>query len=94
MKYVWYASYGSNLNRDRFLCYIKGGKPKGSEKAEIGCEDKALPIKEATYIMHYPLYFAKSAVRWQNQGVAFIGLKQDETLQILHNFTWCQTWWT
>ncbi|WP_404452156.1 hypothetical protein LG329_17655 [Virgibacillus necropolis] len=77
-KYVWYASYGSNLNRDRFLCYIKGGKPKGSEKVEIGCKDKSLPVKESTYIMHYPLYFAKASDRWQKQGVAFIGLKKDE----------------
>lgn len=23
---VWYASYGSNMWRDRFLCYIQGGK--------------------------------------------------------------------
>lgn len=24
--YVWYASYGSNMWEDRFLCYIRGGK--------------------------------------------------------------------
>ncbi|ASN07363.1 hypothetical protein CFK40_10430 [Virgibacillus necropolis] len=78
MKYVWYASYGSNLNRDRFLCYINGGKPKGSEKIEVGCRDRSLPLKEATYIMHYPLYFAKASDRWQKQGVAFIGLEKDK----------------
>lgn len=76
-KYVWYASYGSNLSRDRFLCYIKGGKPKGSTKEEIGCRDNSLPIKEATSIINYPLYFAKEAVSWQNQGVGFIGLKEN-----------------
>jgi hypothetical protein len=76
--YVWYASYGSNLSRDRFLCYIRGGKPKGSEKVEIGCEDQSLPIKEETYVMNYPLYFAKESRRWQKQGVAFIGLSKDE----------------
>ncbi|MGP4108679.1 hypothetical protein ACTWQM_16650 [Virgibacillus sp. L01] len=78
IKYVWYASYGSNLSRDRFLCYIKGGKPKGAEKLEVGCKDKSLPVKETTYIMHYLLYFAKSSDRWQNKGVAFIGLNEDE----------------
>lgn len=78
LEYVWYASYGSNLNRDRFLCYIKGGKPEGSSKVEVGCKDKSLPLKEATYMMHLPLYFAKNSVRWQKQGVAFIGLKRDE----------------
>ena len=33
-KYLWYASYGSNLNLDRFMCYIVGGKPKNSTKIE------------------------------------------------------------
>ncbi|WP_101842699.1 hypothetical protein [Halobacillus sp. Marseille-P3879] len=77
LDHVWYASYGSNLNRDRFLCYIKGGKPEGSEKVETGCKDPTLPIEEATYIMHYPLYFAKESGRWQRKGVGFIGLQQD-----------------
>lgn len=76
--YVWYASYGSNLSKDRFLCYIRGGKPKGAEKVEVGCRDKSLPLEEATFIMNYPLYFAKNSVRWQNQGVGFIGLIKDK----------------
>ncbi|MFC0470784.1 hypothetical protein ACFFHM_09840 [Halalkalibacter kiskunsagensis] len=76
--YVWYASYGSNLNMERFLCYIRGGKPEGSEKVEVGCTDQSLPIKESTYVMNYPLYFAKESRRWQKQGVAFIGLSKDE----------------
>ncbi|MGP4063215.1 hypothetical protein [Halobacillus sp. H74] len=28
--------------------------------------------------MHYPLYFAMESDRWQQQGVGFIGLKQDD----------------
>ncbi|WNF38675.1 hypothetical protein RJD24_09740 [Bacillaceae bacterium IKA-2] len=80
-KYIWYASYGSNLSRDRFLCYIKGGKPEGSEIIEVGCRDKSLPIKEAIFTINYPLYFAKDSIRWQNQGVAFIGLKKDNNYE-------------
>ncbi|WP_078428051.1 hypothetical protein [Alkalihalobacterium alkalinitrilicum] len=76
--YVWYASYGSNLSKDRFLCYIRGGKPEGSEKVEVGCRDQSLPLKEASHIMHYPLYFAQNSIRWQKQGVAFIGLTEDK----------------
>ncbi|SFL58432.1 hypothetical protein SAMN04487943_102326 [Gracilibacillus orientalis] len=78
VSYVWYASYGSNLSRDRFLCYIKGGRPQGSEKREIGCRDQSLPIAAGTHIMRHPLYFAKKSQRWQKQGVAFIGLSKDE----------------
>jgi hypothetical protein len=25
-QYVWYASYGSNLLQERFMCYVQGGK--------------------------------------------------------------------
>ncbi|OIJ12864.1 hypothetical protein BKP35_09860 [Anaerobacillus arseniciselenatis] len=76
--YVWYASYGSNLSKDRFLCYIRGGKPEGSEKEEVGCRDQSLPLKEETFVMNFPLYFAKNSDRWQQQGVAFIGLTKDQ----------------
>ncbi|MEH7747358.1 hypothetical protein V7659_20320 [Neobacillus drentensis] len=77
-QYVWYASYGSNLNKDRFLCYIKGGSPAGSTRVESGCKDSSLPVAETTFPLHRPLYFAKEAAGWQSQGVAFIGLKQGE----------------
>jgi hypothetical protein len=75
-QYVWYASYGSNINTDRFLCYIKGGQPDGSNKVEAGCKDPSLPIDESTFSINLPLYFAKQAAKWESQGVAFIGLSQ------------------
>jgi len=75
--YIWYASYGSNINSERFLCYIKGGSPKGSTRVEAGCRDRSLPIDESVFIINYPLYFAKRAKGWNAQGVAFIGLKQN-----------------
>ncbi|WP_160722942.1 hypothetical protein [Bacillus sp. USDA818B3_A] len=76
-KYVWYASYGSNINTDRFLCYIQGGKPKGSSKVETGCKDPSPPIASSTFTMNYPLYFAKEAAKWESGGVGFIGITQD-----------------
>lgn len=75
-QYVWYASYGSNLNSERFLCYIKGGSPAGSTRLETGCKDPSLPLAESTFIINYPLYFAEEAAGWQSQGVAFIGLNR------------------
>ncbi|MFS0862790.1 hypothetical protein [Fredinandcohnia sp. 179-A 10B2 NHS] len=75
-QYVWYASYGSNINRDRFLCYIRGGKPFGSTVTEVGCKDPTLPVAEEIFTIPYPLYFAKSAGRWRSMGVAFIDSEQ------------------
>ena len=77
-QYVWYASYGSNINTERFLCYIKGGQPEGSSQVEIGCKDSSLPVDESTFTIDRPLYFAKEAARWEAQGVAFIGLQEDK----------------
>lgn len=81
-QYVWYASYGSNLNKDRFMCYIKGGKPNDSSKAEKGCSDKSPPIKNNIYIIDRPLYFAKRVWHWNYGGVCFIGNNKN-----INNFT-------
>lgn len=70
-KYVWYLSYGSNLSKERFLCYLQGGTPTGSTKCEKGCRDTSLPIKDEPFVFSHPLYFAKNSVRW-NGGIAFI----------------------
>ena len=40
---VWYAVYGSNLRRQRFDCYIAGGRPEGSNTEYPGCRDKTPP---------------------------------------------------
>ena len=74
---VWYVAYGSNLDCNRFMCYIRGGTPKGSSKREIGCRDKGDPLDSQPYQIPYKLYFAKSSLRW-NGGIAFIGLSRDE----------------
>jgi hypothetical protein len=79
--YVWYASYGSNINKDRFLCYIQGGNPKWSTKVEKGCRDKALPISEKSFIIHHQLYFSKEAAQWNGGGVCFIGLDFNKSFE-------------
>ncbi|MCR2823332.1 hypothetical protein [Lederbergia panacisoli] len=86
-QYIWYASYGSNINIERFLCYIKGGKPEGSTKVETGCDDPSLPIDDANFKINYPIYFAKESARWNHQGVAFIGLTEtSETSTLSRKF--------
>src|SRR4030095_163368 len=71
-KHIWYASYGSNLLEERFLCYIKGGQPVGSKKHYEGCRDKSLPIDKEEFYIPSELYFAKESDSWDNGGVAFI----------------------
>jgi len=44
MKYLIYAAYGSNLLKERFMRYIKGGKFEGFEGKDYrGSSDKSEP---------------------------------------------------
>ncbi|HXX34979.1 MAG TPA: tetratricopeptide repeat protein, partial [Thermodesulfobacteriota bacterium] len=76
---VWYASYGSNLCSRRFMCYIEGGQPEGASRPHSGCRNKTPPKDDQPIKIPYPLYFARQSSRWGNKGVAFIGLKKEET---------------
>jgi hypothetical protein len=61
---VWYACYGSNLDRERFMCYIAGGKPPGRMWSERGCRDKTPPREDRLGRLPYALYFAGYAMTW------------------------------
>lgn len=58
--YVWYAAYGSNVNKKRFMNYIER------------CNNKTAPAEERSYIIPYDIYFASSSSAWENKGVAFL----------------------
>lgn len=71
-KYVWYASYGSNLNHARFLTYIKGGSPDGSSSSHSGARDKSDPLESTAIRFEGRMHFAGSSYRWGRGGIAFI----------------------
>jgi hypothetical protein len=79
---IWYAAYGSNLKKDRFLCYIRGGQPEGRSEPQIGMEDKSLPKKDVPFIIPHELYFAGASSRWHG-GVAFISPKSSTKSETL-----------
>lgn len=82
-KYVWYASYGSNILEERFLCYIQGGQPVGSAKRYDGCDDKSLPVDKEEIYISSELYFAKKSKSWENGGVGFININFEQQQQTL-----------
>jgi hypothetical protein len=67
-KRVWYASYGSNLQRERFMCYIEGGTPEGSAKRNEGCRDKSEPTESRPISLNFELYFAGRSGTWGGSG--------------------------
>lgn len=76
-KYVWYACYGSNLNKQRFLCYVQGGVCHYNGKPYTGCRDKSEPIKDKPITISHRLYFANISPKWIGSGVAFIDPQND-----------------
>ncbi len=82
-KFVWYASYGSNLCLDRFFCYIRGGIPEGSSKMHEGCRDQTLPKEIKNIEIKRDLYFAKAHSSWGKGGVAFINNEKNNNASTL-----------
>ena len=80
---IWYASYGSNLLRARFLAYIRGGRPPGAQFVQVGCSDPTPPSHDHGIMIHHGLYFAEQSVHWGNAGVAFIETGKDSMAKTL-----------
>ena len=72
---VWYVSYGSNLNRARFLAYLQGGWVAGNDVVYRGCADTAPPLDDVALELPHALYFAGWSARvWGGTSAAFTTL--------------------
>lgn len=69
---VWYAAYGSNMNRARFLCYVRGGVPAGGDQATPGCRDTTPPRLDRPTELPGQVYFATESKVWPGGGRAFL----------------------
>jgi hypothetical protein len=67
---VWYASYGSNLARDRFLCYVRGGRPEGAARTYPGARDRTEPVDDRPLTLPGEMFFAWTSPTWGG-GIAF-----------------------
>lgn len=88
--HIWYASYGSNISTERFMCYIQGGKPDGATRTYQGCKDQSKPKDQRPFIIPHELYFAKNAEVWNGGGVCFINPErnvQENTLGYMYLIT-------
>ncbi len=72
---VFYAAYGSNLAEERFLCYVRGGRPCGGKTDLKGCRDKTLPTANAIHELPFKLFIASRSKSWDGHGVAFVGTR-------------------
>ncbi len=69
--YLWYGAYGTNIDEERFLCYIQGGKCTANGKYYDGCSDKSRWIDEDVALYPGTVYSANHSPSWNNKGVAF-----------------------
>ena len=69
---VWYAVYGSNLSKKRFLHYIEGGYFEADGRPYTGCTKKQL-VSDRGFRAWFPgqMYFGNKSSRWNHKGVAF-----------------------
>jgi hypothetical protein len=68
---VWYAAYGSNLSRERFDVYLRGGTPQGATHRYPGCRDAAEPSAVESGRIDVELCFGGWSQTWGG-GVAFV----------------------
>jgi hypothetical protein len=67
---VWYVAYGSNLSRERFCYYLRGGRPDGSDRDHPGCRDASDPLDSFGLLIAGSVYFAGRSSGWR-AGMAF-----------------------
>ncbi|MEO7752218.1 MAG: histone deacetylase, partial [Terracoccus sp.] len=70
MEHVWYAAYGSNLSRSRFVHYLSGGRPPGASRTYAGARDPRDPLGDVPLTLDGQVYFAWESPTWGG-GIAF-----------------------
>ena len=68
---VWYACYGSNCARSRFLVYLTGGRAEGADHDHEGARNDAPPIADGPVVFGTNICFAGHSARW-NGAPAFL----------------------
>ena len=71
MKMLWYAAYGSAVNRDRFLDFIRGGRSQFDGATYPGCRNGQEPVRDCAIAISREMYFAKMSTGWGG-AVAFL----------------------
>ena len=68
---VWYACYGSNCARSRFLVYLTGGRAEGAVHDHEGARNDTPPIADGPVVFGTNICFAGHSARW-NGAPAFL----------------------
>lgn len=61
---VWYAAYGSNMARSRFLAYLGGSRVPGAEGGHAGARDGSEPLADEPCRFDRSIRFTGHSKRW------------------------------
>ena len=75
---IWYAAYGSNLDRERFHHYLQGGAAPGAQRVLSGARDTSPPVEERAVTFPGTMFFAWESPTWGG-GISFV-----EVLSLIH----------
>ncbi|KAL4360830.1 hypothetical protein GQ457_04G015860 [Hibiscus cannabinus] len=88
---IWYASFGSNMWKSRFLCYIEGGQVIGMKKPCSGSMDRNPPKEIRWKTFPHRLFFGRDFTQtWGPGGVAFVDPRsnnEDRVYMCLYKIT-------
>ena len=70
MQHIWYVAYGSNLSRERFCYYLRGGRPDGIERDYPGCRNASDELDSFGLMITGSVYFAGHSSAWR-AGMAY-----------------------
>lgn len=72
--HVWYAAFGSNLLRSRFLVYLTGGMSPGSPsgREQQGTRDPSMPSGDQPFRIERTLLFTGSSPQWGDGATAAV----------------------
>ena len=68
---LWYAAYGSNLDRTRFLHYLLGGAAPGAQRVLAGARDPSPPRDERPFTFAGTMFFGWESPTWGG-GISFV----------------------
>jgi hypothetical protein len=71
-EFVWYVAYGSNMLKERYMCYIEGHRFRCFGREYGKCSDATPPKDKRSYELPHNMYYAKSSGRWEGKGVSFL----------------------
>ena len=69
---VWYACYGSNLLKERFLHYLQGGTCRFNGRTYRPCRNPSPPLDCRPFAIPHDMYYGNQKSSWGPGGVSFL----------------------